>query len=1028
VIRPGKAHLGVDFTTSAVDHKTGAVITGHGYRGGPWVIDAADAAKAMPIINAWQTANPDVAVHEVTTPFWGDVARRLIVAPTIAMHQDGNEKIARSYLQAAGIPDSTLDPAWPVTSPDMLTPAEVAGPTTTNHHDGKLFDADGDPVYCQFMSMHWGVNEAADSPETVVEVREFLKHPVHFFAECQAVNAFEGGPPVGGRGNFLTTQGFVWPAPSQPKIYDFSHDDSPFAQLDGVFQSVGGSEPAYSLPAGGAYSAGGVVMITKSGTPEGDSDVWMSGFLDGVCPPETENCSNNYGKVSYLGGHQYTTSLPISKNPSTQGTRLFLDSLFEAPCATASGQPEVAIAKSAPSNTGSSTVTFTIGYQNSGPGVARTASLSDQLPPGSTFVSASAGYVLAGGKVTWNLGNLGVYESGQVTLTVSLAAFGSYTNTAHIDYKVGLNSFGLNSNTTTTVYDTDTDGDGIIDAVDICPNNYNPAQNLQTDIQSCGACGTVCAVANGTPVCGAGQCGILSCQNGFSDCDGLYATGCEYADTGFQTDVANCGGCRKLCAPQNANAQCSAGTCSIASCTTGFSNCNGLAVDGCEYNDSWFPTDSRNCSGCGITCTGGLICRASACVMNTCTAGQADCDGQPGCEVNTNTDPANCGGCGLACSPAHATGSCNGGTCAVGTCAPGFSDCDGLPGNGCEYDNTGFPTDPNNCGSCGAICAPANGSGSCTAGVCKIVGCAPGFSDCDGLPGNGCEYDNAGFPSDPNHCGGCGTACAASHAAPLCTAGSCKMGACDANYVDVDGKPANGCECHKLGTTDGTCDGVDDDCNGLIDDAYVPFSCGTGACASKSRCVNGSFVCAPGGPAVEGPAGDPNCADGVDNDCDGLTDDADSNCAAIDGGSGSNDAGTTPDASTTDAGGAIDGSTGRDAATTTDATTDAGGSSSGGAAGSGGATSGGTGGSAGSNAGGTAGSSKDGGAGSSAGGSAGTTPTDPTGDEQGGCGCRIGARSGGPAWPAGGALFGLGLALARVAQRRSAQRKERRDR
>src|ERR1051325_3213654 len=64
VIRPGKAHLGADFTTSAVDHKTRAVINSHGYRGGPWVISSTDAAKAMPIIDAWQTANPAVAVHE----------------------------------------------------------------------------------------------------------------------------------------------------------------------------------------------------------------------------------------------------------------------------------------------------------------------------------------------------------------------------------------------------------------------------------------------------------------------------------------------------------------------------------------------------------------------------------------------------------------------------------------------------------------------------------------------------------------------------------------------------------------------------------------------------------------------------------------------------------------------------------------------------------------------------------------------------------------------------------------------------
>ena len=452
VIRRGKAHLGVDFTASAVDHKTRAPITSYGYRGGPWVINATDAARAIPIIDAWQTANPAVVVHEVTAPFTGDVARYLVAAPTIAMHQDGNEQIARSYLQAAGIPDSTLDPTWPVTSPDMLTPAEVAGPTATSHHDGKLFDANGDPVYCQFMSMHWSVNEAANSPETVLEVRDYLKHPVHFFAECQAVNAFEGAPPTGGRGNFLTTQGFTWPAPSQPRTYDFYNDDSPFAQIDGVFQSVGGSEPAYSLPVGGTYTVGGVVMITEAGTPEGQSDVWMTGFLDGACPPTNNECSNDYGKVSYLGGHQYSTSLPISRNPQTQGTRLFLNSLFEAPCATLGGQPSIEVTKSAPTTTATGTVTFNIDYHNWGPGVALAGIVSDQLPAGASFVSASAGYVLSGSTVSWTVGNLGVNASGRVSVTVTLQTFGTYTNTAHVAYKVGLNTFGADSNTTSTVY------------------------------------------------------------------------------------------------------------------------------------------------------------------------------------------------------------------------------------------------------------------------------------------------------------------------------------------------------------------------------------------------------------------------------------------------------------------------------------------------------------------------------------------------------------------------------------------------
>ena len=50
VINPQKAYQGTDFTASAVDLKTNAVITNHGYRGGPFVIDSADAPTALPII------------------------------------------------------------------------------------------------------------------------------------------------------------------------------------------------------------------------------------------------------------------------------------------------------------------------------------------------------------------------------------------------------------------------------------------------------------------------------------------------------------------------------------------------------------------------------------------------------------------------------------------------------------------------------------------------------------------------------------------------------------------------------------------------------------------------------------------------------------------------------------------------------------------------------------------------------------------------------------------------------------------
>ena len=43
------------------------------------------------------------------------------------------------------------------------------------------------------------------------------------------------------------------------------------------------------------------------------------------------------GKISYLGGHQYATTVPVTSGSQSQGTRLFLNALFEAQCTTAGG-------------------------------------------------------------------------------------------------------------------------------------------------------------------------------------------------------------------------------------------------------------------------------------------------------------------------------------------------------------------------------------------------------------------------------------------------------------------------------------------------------------------------------------------------------------------------------------------------------------------------------------------------------------------------------------------------------------------
>jgi len=93
----------------------------------------------------------------------------------------------------------------------------------------------------------------------------------------------------------------------------------------------------------------------------------------------------------------------------------------------------------------------------------------------------------------------------------------------------------------------------------------------------------------------------------------------------------------------------------------------------------------------------------------------------------------------------------------------------------------------------------------------------------------------------------------------------------DGYTADVDCNDTNA-SIHP-GAGDNTCDGVDDDCNGTADDGYVTTatSCGTGACAAIGRleCSGGHVqdTCRAGTPA----ASDATC-NGIDDDCDGSVD------------------------------------------------------------------------------------------------------------------------------------------------------------
>ena len=451
-----------------------------------------------------------------------------------------------------------------------------------------------------------------------------------------------------------------------------------------------------------------------------------------------------------------------------------------------------------------------------------------------------------------------------------------------------------------------------------------------SDVNNCGGCGVRCSFANASASCGAGVCAMGACNPGFADCDGNPANGCEVntrADNGNcgacrntcadgkvcssgtcgttcgagltncsgscaneVTDVQHCGSCTNACALANVSVNaCASSSCVVGACANGYGDCDGLAGNGCETATK--ATDVNNCGGCGIKCSfanAGASCATGTCVMGTCNAGFADCDGNPanGCEVNTSADNGNCGACTNACANGKV---CSGGMCGT-TCGMGLDNCSGS----CVNE----ATDVQHCGSCTNACSLSNvATNACASRSCVVGACANGYGDCDGLAANGCEV--ATKATDVNNCGGCGIKCNFANAGASCATGSCVMGACNAGFADCDGNAANGCEVNTR-SDNGNCGACLNNCpngqmcsssacsttcgGGLIncsgscfDLASSPTHCGTCAtnCPNPPQTIP---VCAASSCAFVCQAGFGNCDGNPANGCEkGLTSDS-NNC------------------------------------------------------------------------------------------------------------------------------------------------------
>jgi len=174
--------------------------------------------------------------------------------------------------------------------------------------------------------------------------------------------------------------------------------------------------------------------------------------------------------------------------------------------------------------------------------------------------------------------------------------------------------------------------------------------------------------------------------------------------------------------------------------------------------------------------------------------------------------------------------------------------------------------------------------------------------DCDGKTDE--DFDTQTDPLYCESCKGCTKLLQAS-AYPDCKVGVCVVKSCFIGYVDLNNDPKDGCEYACISSGSEICDGVDNDCNGKIDDgvtlsANICKDVGlckgaTAQCKGSAgwQCVYGNDVelqpctidadCGSGISCdlTKGTPGvcpgivivDEKACDGKDGDCDGVADD-----------------------------------------------------------------------------------------------------------------------------------------------------------
>lgn len=300
--------------------------------------------------------------------------------------------------------------------------------------------------------------------------------------------------------------------------------------------------------------------------------------------------------------------------------------------------------------------------------------------------------------------------------------------------------------------------------------------------------------------------------------------------------------------------------------------CDGLDNNCDGQIDETFPETGTACYTPGDDSHLYGVCMQGT---NVCNGGLLTCDGEvtPTTESCDGVD-SNCNNVDDATENAGGGGACD--TTLLGACAAGTEVCNGT-GLDCVPDNEPAPEVCNNlidedcdglvdepspeiievCNGIDDNCNAQIDEGDvgqdqpCTADAFGT--CAEGTTYCDGLNGIQCA-PSAPAPSDTT-CDGVDENCNGTADEGYVS------GACDTGLLGACSTGASSCElgaesCNQTvfpAPSDTTCDNVDEDCDGGIDEDYVSDFCSTGN--TTPGCEFGQTVCSGGGETCQPPPG-----------------------------------------------------------------------------------------------------------------------------------------------------------------------------